>query len=123
MAEDRSGRGADGDAVEWEVQWTHSLEARFESIQWLNPRMDELHWDDRLQPWSAHPGIPKNIRSVLDSFPIFANGQACPRQLRGLLNNGKYKAHVWKVTVIFSITGAVLSTEWFAKHAARLWHH
>ena len=81
----------------------------FRTLQWLHPRLDEVHFSDRLQPWCAHPGMPKNIRSTIDSFPVEADLRATPKKMIKLLWNKKYGGSIWKITAIFAITGALLA--------------
>lgn len=86
----------------------HTVQQKLHNVlSFLHPRIAEVYWADRLAPSNAHPGVPAEVRTTVDSFPVFARYHACPKHLFSLLNNGKYKAPIWKVTCVFTVTGAV----------------
>lgn len=84
--------------------------------------MNEIHYEDRLDPMNHHPFFPVGFTAIIDTFPVYVaapsdwrlNGllfqpkcAALPSQLTDCVRP-RYKAHVYKVQIAISFTQKII---------------
>ncbi len=77
------------------------------ALHYLCLVMDEIHWNDRLDPRNHTPHFPFLFTGIVDTFPIRVK-QPVNKELRESLYNPKYGACVYKCQLGIDFLGMVL---------------
>jgi len=77
------------------------------ALEIMAQTFDEIHWDERLNPYNHAPHFLLFVNSIVDSFPIYVSQPTNPAFAR-VLYNPKYGACIWKVLIVISLLGTIL---------------
>jgi len=77
------------------------------AIKLMAQTFDEIHWEERLNPYNHTPHFPNFVNSVVDTFPIYVSQPTNPTFARTLFNK-KYGSCIWKVLITISFLGTII---------------
>jgi len=77
------------------------------ALELMAKTFDEIHWDERLNPYNHTPHYPHFVNSIVDTFPIYVSQPTCSSFARTLYNK-KYGSCIWKVLMAISFLGMII---------------
>jgi len=77
------------------------------ALQLMAHTFDEVHWNERLNPYNHTLHFPFYINSIVDTFPIYVSQPSDASMARALFNP-KYGGCIWKVLIVISFLGTIL---------------
>ncbi len=74
------------------------------ALHFLALVMDEIYWDDRLDPRNHSPHFPYLFTGMVDTFPMHVLNPSC-KEVRNALLNPKYGGCVFKGQLAIDFLG------------------
>lgn len=77
------------------------------AIYYLGAVMEEINWNDRLDPYNHGEFFDKYVTCMVDTMPIFIN-KSCNSNIAMATYNGRYKENLFKVQVVIDFLGRIV---------------
>jgi len=77
------------------------------ALELIARTFDEIHWNERLNPYNHTPHFPYFATSIVDTFPVHVSQPSNAAFARTLFNP-KYGGCVWKVLIVISFLGTIV---------------
>lgn len=77
------------------------------TLHHLAHTIDEIHWEDRLNPYNHTPDFPYYVTGIVDTVPVTVL-QSVDHTLHHALNNPKYGHTVYKAQLSIDFLGRII---------------